>query len=59
MNHIEDGIVAAQNPRNLLDNSDFTNPVNQRGRRITQATDTLSIDGSYILVQSAYRRLDI
>ena len=23
MNHIEDGIVAAQNPRNLLDNSDF------------------------------------
>ena len=32
MNHIEDGIVAAQNPRNLLDNSDFTNPVNQRGQ---------------------------
>ena len=45
MNHIEDGIVAAADaetlggkapayylqPRNLLDNSDFTNPVNQRG----------------------------
>ena len=46
MNHIEDGIVAAADaqslggkapeyylqPRNLLDNSDFTNPVNQRGQ---------------------------
>ena len=31
LNHIENGIVAAQNPRNLLDNSDFRNPVNQRG----------------------------
>ena len=45
MNHIEDGIVAAADaqslggkapeyylqPRNLLDNRDFTNPVNQRG----------------------------
>ena len=45
MNHIEDGIVAAADaqslggkapeyylqPRNLLDNSDFTNPINQRG----------------------------
>lgn len=31
LNHMENGIVAAQNPRNLLDNSDFTNPVNQRG----------------------------
>lgn len=31
LNHIENGIIAAQNPRNLLDNSDFTNPVNQRG----------------------------
>ena len=32
LNHIEDGIIAAQNTRNLLDNSDFTNPVNQRGQ---------------------------
>lgn len=46
MNHIEDGIVAAADaqslggkapeyylqPRNLLDNSDFRNPVNQRGK---------------------------
>ena len=31
LNHMENGIIAAQNPRNLLDNSDFTNPVNQRG----------------------------
>ena len=31
LNHIENGIIAAQNPRNLLDNSDFRNPVNQRG----------------------------
>ena len=31
LNHMENGIVAAQNPRNLLDNSDFRNPVNQRG----------------------------
>ena len=28
---MENGIIAAQNPRNLLDNSDFSNPVNQRG----------------------------
>lgn len=33
LNHIENGIVAAQNPRNLLDNSYFRNPVNQRGAR--------------------------
>lgn len=31
LNHMENGIVAAQNPRNLLDNSDFRRPVNQRG----------------------------
>lgn len=31
LNHMENGIVAAQNPRNLLDNSDFRHPVNQRG----------------------------
>lgn len=31
LNHIENGIVAAQNPRNLLDNSNFRHPVNQRG----------------------------
>lgn len=31
LNHIENGIVAAGNVRNLLDNSDFRNPVNQRG----------------------------
>lgn len=31
LNHIEDGIIAAGNVRNLLDNSDFRNPVNQRG----------------------------
>lgn len=31
LNHMENGIIAAQNPRNLLDNSDFRNPVNQRG----------------------------
>ena len=31
LNHIEDGIIAAGNPRNLLDNSDFTNPVAQTG----------------------------
>lgn len=31
LNHMENGIIAAQKPRNLLDNSDFANPVNQRG----------------------------
>lgn len=31
LNHMENGIVAAQNAYNLLDNSNFTNPVNQRG----------------------------
>ena len=28
---MENGIIAGQGARNLLDNSDFTNPVNQRG----------------------------
>ena len=32
LNHIENGIVAAQNPRNLLDNSDFVHPVNSQGK---------------------------
>lgn len=31
LNHIENGIVAASNVRNFLDNSNFLNPVNQRG----------------------------
>lgn len=31
LNHMEDGIIAACHVQNLLDNSDFTNPVNQRG----------------------------
>lgn len=31
LNYMENGIVAAQNAYNLLDNSDFRNPVNQRG----------------------------
>ena len=56
MNHIEDGIVAAADaqslggkapeyylqPRNLLDNSDFRNPVNQRGQ--TSYADKYGID---------------
>ena len=29
---MENGIIAGQGARNLLDNSDFTNPVNQRGQ---------------------------
>lgn len=29
---MENGIIAGQDARNLLDNSDFTNPVNQRGK---------------------------
>ena len=28
---MENGIIAGQGAYNLLDNSDFTNPVNQRG----------------------------
>lgn len=31
LNEMEDGIVSASGALNLLDNSDFTNPVNQRG----------------------------
>ena len=31
LNHMENGIMAAQNTYNLLDNSNFLNPVNQRG----------------------------
>ena len=65
MNHIEDGIVAAADaqslggkapayylqPRNLLDNSDFTNAVNQRARAAIleilsdQSTDGLQLKG--------------
>lgn len=58
MNHIEDGIVAAADaqslggkapeyylqPRNLLDNSDFTNPVNQRGQSSYSGNFVRSID---------------
>ena len=44
LNHIEDGIIAAQNTRNLLDNSDFTNPVNQRGQTTYNAKWQYTID---------------
>ena len=58
MNHIEDGIVAAADaetlggkapayylqPRNLLDNSDFTNPVNQRGATAYNTNNAYAID---------------
>ena len=58
MNHIEDGIVAAADaqslggkapayylqPRNLLDNSDFTNAVNQRGASSYSGNFVRSID---------------
>lgn len=58
LNHIEDGIVAAADaetlggkapayylqPRNLLDNSDFTNPVNQRGQSSYSGNFVRSID---------------
>ena len=58
MNHIEDGIVAAADaqslggkapayylqPRNLLDNSNFTNPVNQRGQSSYSGNFVRSID---------------
>ena len=62
MNHIEDGIVAAADaetlggkapeyylqPRNLLDNSDFTNPVNQRGATSYSTQWTYTIDRWYL-----------
>lgn len=62
MNHIEDGIVAAADaqslggkaptyylqPRNLLDNSDFTNPVNQRGQTSYQTPWGMTIDRWYL-----------
>lgn len=48
LNHIEDGIIAAQNPRNLLDNSDFTNPVNQRGQTNYQTPWGMTIDRWYL-----------
>lgn len=58
MNHIEDGIVAAADaqslggkapeyylqPRNLLDNSDFRNPVNQRGASSYTTAGAYGID---------------
>lgn len=58
MNHIEDGIVAAADaqslggkapeyylqPRNLLDNSDFRSPVNQRGASSYSGNFVRSID---------------
>lgn len=62
MNHIEDGIVAAADaqslggkapeyylqPRNLLDNSDFRNPVNQRGATSYSTQWTYTIDRWYL-----------
>lgn len=44
LNHMENGIIAAQNPRNLLDNSDFRNPVNQRGASSYSGNFVRSID---------------
>ena len=62
MNHIEDGIVAAADaqslggkapayylqPRNLLDNSDFTNLVNQRGSTSYSTQWAYTIDRWYL-----------
>ena len=62
MNHIEDGIVAAADaqslggkapeyylqPWNLLDNSDFRNPVNQRGAASYSTQWTYTIDRWYL-----------
>lgn len=44
LNYMENGIVAAQNAYNLLDNSDFKNPVNQRGLSSTTTSQTYIID---------------
>ena len=44
LNHMENGIVAAQNAYNLLDNSDFKNPVNQRGLSSTTTSQKYIID---------------
>lgn len=45
LNYMENGIVAAQNAYNLLDNSDFTNPVNQRGvTTLTASGNQYTID---------------
>lgn len=47
LNKIENGILAANNPRNLLDNSDFTNPINQRGQSSYYNTN-IGIDRWYL-----------
>lgn len=44
LNHMENGIIAAGNVQNLLDNSDFTNPVNQRSFSSTTLNDIYCID---------------
>lgn len=44
LNHMENGIIAATPVKNLLDNGDFTNPVNQRGESIYSANGAYTID---------------
>ena len=41
---MENGIIAAQNPRNLLDNSDFSNPVAQPGLNGTHGSTVYAVD---------------
>lgn len=48
LNHMENGIVAAGNVRNLLDNSDFRNPVNQRGQTSYETPWNMTIDRWYL-----------
>lgn len=44
LNHMENGIIAATPVKNLLDNGDFTNPINQRGESIYSANGAYTID---------------
>lgn len=44
LNRMENGIVAAGNAANLLDNSNFADPVNQRGETIYSASGTYTFD---------------
>ena len=44
MNHMEKGIARSYAPRNLLDNSNFSNPVNQRGGALYAGAAGYTID---------------
>lgn len=53
LNHMENGIVAATSAQNLLDNSDFTNLVNQREQTFYGTTGAYTFDRWLLWVENS------